>query len=365
MDTCLDLIALQYTCMIVMAMLAFFVFVSRYYVTCRNRQFEQSRWMIVVALLLFVVHYMCQMRLGWRQQGNDVGVLFNLLFYSPSAILLSWSQLNILRAGHRRWSFMRYGVVGYALMVLCIVAGVISNGSLHIGPMLYVADAIHFFTLLYYTWAPLRELGNVQRRLDSEHGNPADAYLRTMRFGFFVVCAFAVISPLYILSRPLLFVFGPLGLISLSLFIVSFTALGFSMSEGVTEIVTETNDEIAAAKVFREIGPERIAEIDMAVSKWRSEGGFRDSNLTLSSFARRIMVNRTDVASYLTSIYGKNFRTWLSGIRVEEAKALMAAHPEYSNEVVSMECDFSSRVYFQRLFKERTGLTPAEWRRQR
>lgn len=160
-------------------------------------------------------------------------------------------------------------------MVLCIVAGVISNGSLHIGPMLYVADAIHFFTLLYYTWAPLRELGNVQRRLDSEHGNPADAYLRTMRFGFFVVCAFAVISPLYILSRPLLFVFGPLGLISLSLFIVSFTALGFSMSEGVTEIVTETNDEIAAAKVFREIGPERIAEIDMAVSKWRSEGGFR------------------------------------------------------------------------------------------
>lgn len=281
MDTCLDLIALQYTCMIVMAMLAFFVFVSRYYVTCRNRQFEQSRWMIVVALLLFVVHYMCQMRLGWRQQGNDVGVLFNLLFYSPSAILLSWSQLNILRAGHRRWSFMRYGVVGYALMVLCIVAGVISNGSLHIGPMLYVADAIHFFTLLYYTWAPLRELGNVQRRLDSEHGNPADAYLRTMRFGFFVVCAFAVISPLYILSRPLLFVFGPLGLISLSLFIVSFTALGFSMSEGVTEIVTETNDEIAAAKVFREIGPERIAEIDMAVSKWRSEGGFRDSNLTL------------------------------------------------------------------------------------
>lgn len=181
----------------------------------------------------------------------------------------------------------------------------------------------------------------------------------------FVVCAFAVISPLYILSRPLLFVFGPLGLISLSLFIVSFTALGFSMSEGVTEIVTETNDEIAAAKVFREIGPERIAEIDMAVSKWRSEGGFRDSDLTLSSFARRIMVNRTDVASYLTSIYGKNFRTWLSGIRVEEAKALMAAHPEYSNEVVSMECGFSSRVYFQRLFKERTGLTPAEWRRQR
>lgn len=365
MDTCLDLIALQYTCMIVMGMLMFFVFVSRCYITCRNMQFEQSHWMIIVALLLFVVHYVCQMRFGWRQRGDDVGVLFNLLFYSPSAILLSWSQLNILRAGHGRWSFMRYGVAGYALMVLCIVAGVISNGSLHIGTMLYVADAIFFFTLFYYIWASFKVLGYVQHRLDSELGNPVDAYLSTMRIGLFMVCAFAIISPLYILSRPLLFVFGPLGLISLSLFIVSFTALGFSMSEGVTEIVAETNEEMAAAKVFSEIVPERVAEIDMAVSKWRSEGGFRDSDLTLSSFARRIKVNRADVVSYLTSIYGKSFRTWLSGIRVEEAKALIVAHPEYSNEVVSMECGFSSRVYFQRLFKERTGLTPAEWRRQR
>ena len=344
-------------------MLAFFIFVSRYYVTCRNRLFEQSRWMIVVALLLLVVHYMCQMRLGWRQLGDDVGTLFNLLFYLPSVLLLSWSQLNILCAKHERWSFMRYGVAGYALMVLCIVTGLISNGSLHIGTMLYVADAIFFFTLLYYIWAPLRRLSNVQHRLDNELGNPADAYRRFMRIGLFVVCAFAVISPLYILSQPLLFVFGPLGLISLSLFIVSFTALGFSMSDGITEIVAETNEEIAA-KVFKEIAPERIAEIDTAVSKWRSEGGFRDSDLTLSSFARRIKVNRADVASYLASLYGKSFRTWLSGIRMEEAKALMTEHPEYSNEVVSMECGFSSRVYFQRLFKERTGLTPAEWRRQ-
>ena len=61
----------------------------------------------------------------------------------------------------------------------------------------------------------------------------------------------------------------------------------------------------------------------MAVSKWRSEGGFRDSNLTLSSFARRIMVNRTDVASYLTSIYGKNL-TFSTIARVFKAMGISA-----------------------------------------
>ena len=58
-------------------------------------QFEQSRWMIIVALLLFVVHYVCQMRFGWRQRGDDVGVLFNLLFYSPSAMILAASMTGL------------------------------------------------------------------------------------------------------------------------------------------------------------------------------------------------------------------------------------------------------------------------------
>ena len=314
-----NLIVLQYTCMIVMFMLAFFTYVSRFYVTFRNRQFEQSRLMIVTALLLFVVHFMCQMHFGWRQRGDDVGVLFNLLFYAPSAILLSWSQLNILFVGQSKWRFMRIGIIGYILIVLSIVTGVVVNGSLHIGKMLYVADALHFATLLYYIWTPLKKLGTIQHRLDSELGNPADAYPRTVRIGLFAVCA---------------------------------------------EIVTESEEDIATAKMLQEIPPERAAEIEMAVNRWRSECGFRDSDLTLSSFARRIMINRTDITSYLLFKHGKNFRAWLSGVRIEEAKALMITHPEYSNEVVSLECGFSSRVYFQRLFKEKMGVTPAEWRRK-
>ena len=37
-------------------------------------------------------------------------------------------------------------------------------------------------------------LGYVQHRLDSELGNPVDAYLSTMRIGLFMVCAFAIVQ---------------------------------------------------------------------------------------------------------------------------------------------------------------------------
>ena len=180
-----------------------------------------------------------------------------------------------------------------------------------------------------------------------------------MRVGVLMLCSFAALSPWFILSMTLLSVFGPLALFAVGLFVVSFVALGFNLTESVTEIATETYDDTDDEEHMPMMTAERIEQIETAISKWQKESGFKDSNLTLASFTRRIKVKPT---SYLSNIHGNTFRTWLSAIRVREAKRLMTEHPEYSNEVVSAECGFSSRVYFQRLFKEKTGLTPAEWK---
>lgn len=358
--------ALQYTCTIVTLMLAFFTFASRFYVAYRDRRFEQSRGMVLGALLVFATHYILQMVFGWRAQGDDVGTLFNLIFYTPASILIACSQLNILTAGAKRRKYIEVGAASYALIAATIGISVAAHGSLHIGGMLYVADALNFATLLYYIWLLVKKLRNVERRIDSEMGNPAELYLHTMRIGLLALCAFAILSPLFILSQPMLFVFGPCSMAALSLFVVSFTALGFNLSAGLPEIVAEPAEESATCKkALPELTEERQSQIEEAINQWRSEGGFKDIGLTLASFTRRIMVNRADFTAYLMIKHSMNFRTWLSTIRVEEAKRLMKEHSAYSNEVVSLECGFSSRVYFQRVFKERTGLTPAEWKSRR
>ena len=144
-----------------MFMLAFFAVASRFFVQNRNRLYEQSRWMVVAALLLFGVHYMMQMLFGWRAKGDDIGTLFNILFYMPCALLLANSQLNILMGGMRRWRCLLVGVLCYALAIVVIGTGVIINGSLHIGWMLYLADAINMAMLIYYIWLPYKELRKV------------------------------------------------------------------------------------------------------------------------------------------------------------------------------------------------------------
>ena len=41
---------------------------------------------------------------------------------------------------------------------------------------------------------------------------------------------------------------------------------------------------------------------------------------------------------------------------------MMKEYPDYSNDIISSECGFSSRSYLYRVFKEKEGCTPIAWR---
>ena len=56
------------------------------------------------------------------------------------------------------------------------------------------------------------------------------------------------------------------------------------------------------------------------------------------------------------------FRIWLSEIRFNAAKQMMTECPDYSNDIISAECGFSSRTHLYRVFKAKEGCTPTVWR---
>ena len=255
------------------------------------------------------------------------------------------------------------GLIGYCLILATAVCGVAYCNSLHIGPFIYLVNTFNTAIMFYYVWMPYNEIRKIKAKLDDELGNPAEVYSKTMRIGSFLIYIFAIISPLFILSTKLLFIFGPIGLIIISFFVVSFTALGFN--NNITEIIDEMGEEKNATKDNEEMLEPRIESIEESIRKWKEAAGYRDQNLTLATMTRRIMVNKNDFTNYLNNKYEQTFRVWLSDVRTEEAKRMMIENPDYSNELISIECGFSSRVYFQRMFKEKTGLTPSEWKKKR
>ena len=51
----------------------------------------------------------------------------------------------------------------------------------------------------------------------------------------------------------------------------------------------------------------------------------------------------------------------MNELRIDEAKHVIKMHPEWNNESIANHCGFSDRTYFQKKFKEKTGLSPAEY----
>ena len=55
------------------------------------------------------------------------------------------------------------------------------------------------------------------------------------------------------------------------------------------------------------------------------------------------------------------YATWMTNLRIDEAKRVIKDHPQWTNESIAQHCGFSDRSYFQKKFKEQTGLSPSEY----
>ena len=84
--------------------------------------------------------------------------------------------------------------------------------------------------------------------------------------------------------------------------------------------------------------------------------------MNLLSLSHAIHISKDELTIYFDQSLKTTFRIWLSDIRFAAAKKMMIANPDYSNDIISSECGFSSRSYLYRIFKERVGVTPVEWR---
>ena len=100
--------------------------------------------------------------------------------------------------------------------------------------------------------------------------------------------------------------------------------------------------------------------IDQAVTRWTAAGMHLRSGINCPEAADEMHLPRYQFSLWLKQ-NGTNYREWLNGLRIKEAKRLLKAHPEWSNEAIAQHCGFSDRSYFQKVFKERTGLTPAQY----
>lgn len=376
---------LQFACLIFMFISAFFIAVTRLHVRWINRRYEWSRWMIFSALLFMAVHFFLQMYFGFRAMGEDVGAVINVLVYLPCFTLFSMAIYNIEATHTKRRKMNLICAAVYAAMLAAFAVGYSFSGSLNIGAWLYVMLALFFGNIVYCIYMIIIEMNKRKKLLETMTATDMLPFIRYARASIAMLSLIAISMPFAILSTKLLYVVGPLGLLITLFFIVNFVAFGNcyvpteelldrERGNGETDDEDNADDEQTTAESCarqsaadsdqsaQRLSAERSAFIQAALDKWCADMGYKDSSVNMLTLSHSLDINKNELTQFFSQCQNTTFRIWLSEIRFNAAKRMMMENPDYSNDIISSECGFSSRSYLYRVFKEKDGCTPIAWR---
>lgn len=390
------LFLLQFACFLFMLFNAFTLAVTRLQTRWLNPRYERARWLIFVGIMGLAAHYLMQMRFGFRAVDDAVGATVNALVYAPCFSLISMGIFHI-EATHvrRRRVYAVCAAINLAIFA-CFFIGCFHYGSMRIGAWLYAMQALFAANVVYCIVVIVREIIKRRRLLETMAGGDIMPYVRYSRASLLILFFPALVSPFAIISTKLLYFLAPLGLMAFLFFVLSFVALGYSYvpTEALLDADADTSPAIVVAqqeetntkqavplhadachdvaaldsdKVKEQqtatlLPEDRKMQIQQRLDDWCAAMGYKDGGVNLLSLSHSIHISKDDLTLFFNQCLNTTFRIWLSDIRFAAAKKMMIENPDYSNDIISSECGFSSRTHLYRIFKAREACTPTVWR---
>lgn len=371
---------LQFACFIFMLINALILGITHLHMKWVNRRYEWSRWLILAGMMGLAIQYLLQMLLGFRAKSDDLGAVFNILVYTPCFTTISMGIYNIeaTHANRRKMCIVCTCIYAAIIAVFCI--GYSNSGSLNIGNWLYAMLVLFGANVAYCIYMIMIEMRKRKKMLELMTGDDMLPYVRYARASIFALFFSTLTMPFAILSTTLLYIIGPLALLSILFFNLSFVAMGYNYvpteelldkeeeeSAALADEITESSDgqdvESADSKeTLPSFSQERQAAIKEKLDKWCEELGYKDTTVNMFTLSRSLNISKNELSRYFTSCLNSTFRIWLAEVRFEAAKKMMLDYPDYNNDIISAECGFSSRSYLYRIFKEKEGCSPTVWR---
>ena len=371
---------LQFACFIFMLINALILGITHLHMKWTNRRYEWSRWLILAGMTGLAIQYLLQMLLGFRAKSDDLRAIFNILVYTPCITTIAMGIYNIeaTHANRRKMNIVCACIYAAIIAVFCI--GYSNSGSLNIGNWLYAMLVLFGANVAYCIYMIMIEMRKRKKMLELMTGNDMLPYVRYARASVFALFFSTLTMPFAILSTTLLYIIGPLALLSILFFNLSFVALGYNYvpteelldkeeeeSAALADEITESSDgqdvESADSKeTLPSFSQERQAAIKEKLDKWCEELGYKDTTVNMFTLSRSLNISKNELSRYFTVCLNSTFRIWLAEVRFEAAKKMMLDYPDYNNDIISAECGFSSRSYLYRIFKEKEGCSPTVWR---
>lgn len=339
----------QFAALVFMLVNALFVALARLNARWKNKRYERSRLMIFLALVLLSAQYYVQMRFHIRATDDHLGAMVNMLVYTPCFGLIAMAIYNLEAVQAKRRNMALACAGFYAAIVGCFALDHYLRGSWHIGGWLYPMLALYSVHMIYCVLMIRKETHKRRRMLETLTATDLLPYVRYSYASVVNLCLAALVTPVAILSTTTLYIFGPLVLMAILFFVLTFISLGtgYMPSE---ELLDSEGEELAeeleagaslppsgasACAEASTVSPsgrsalseERIALIQERIDSWCVQRGYKDYSINFMTLSRSLSISKADLAVYFSQRLHTTFRVWLSDIRFRAAQSMMLEHP--------------------------------------
>lgn len=333
----------------------------------------RSRWFMAVGTGLLALQFVFQIKLGLRDMDLPQAVMLNLFMFVPASWMLNLGILHIQRKGNLARRDWWVGVIAWTVVTaLLFIAQYLEHDPVVVNNMelpveVIMADFVFLGMQCHFTFLHFRGLRRIHRSLDNYYDRDMSELLRTMEQAIVVLATLAVLAPVAMFdSGWVLGVFGLLFLLGIYYFVLSFVVYVFSSTSNQVSVAEEHADEQELEDEEEkapapQMGDEDRQRIESAVNRWIEQGKHLRSGLTIQAAADEMKIPRYQLSTWLKTTDQELFNPWLTHKRIEEAKRLIIAHPDWSNDIIAEQCGFGSRSYFQTVFHKQTGMTPANF----
>ena len=347
----------------------------------KSRQARQARWLMTTATALLALHFAIQLKTGLRLMGITQSVMLNLAMLIPASHLFARAILLLQRRGQLSLADRWTGPAVWTVTMAMLAVAALTDGQPLLSDTLELRLAERTGAVLYmlmqgyYTWRHSVSLMAMHRALHDYYDRDTDGMLRWMQYSIVGLMLLALMVPVAIFSS------GP-GMLAVAFavyflmfylvdsFCFYLTSPAPERMQAAEQNAAEVEEELKSLNNGKQtdagtadatvLSPEVMSEVEQAVEAWKARGGYCQTGLLQPLAAQAIGISRYRLTTWLHQ-QGLKYTEWIAQLRVEEAKRIIAAHPDWSNDAVAQHCGFTDRTVLQRTFKRIEGITPQKY----
>lgn len=365
----------NYSLCIALPLMSFFGFYFLFAKTPEKAIFEnylRSRRIMGVAILLLAANYSVHFFFGIRFKNANAAILMNLSTYFLCYWLFSSSLTTLLDRFYITKRRLRTHICLWILFSILsgIVLLLLPKGILQTTAMFALATWLVIYGL-FLTRRLLKTYHKVIRIFNDTHADDIGAYIKWLSiFTYWAVifgvgCGLLTFLPdeyiyIWILSSVPFYIYLFLCYLNYLLF---YEQVENAMEDGMTSEDENLCGTTNQKQEQKQETPFYHAEIEKKIKGWIDTDGYIRPGLTIKELSDKLQTNRTYLSEYIKTKYEMSFRDWITGLRIEYAKRLLAQNPRLTVADISEKSGFLSPSHFIRMFKENAGCTPVKWKK--